>query len=116
MSRKKRSHRIRKADPRPLIGDRTAGIEVRTLSKEEQDRLWLEQNYAHIPAPDPIEVPETSPETLRLMNEINKARKAWADVTWTQPERKVRMTPYVGPRFVPPTPSYLRRTKRFAQR
>lgn len=116
MSRKKRSSRIRNATPRPLSGDRTAGIEVRTLTKEEQDAEWLAQNYAHIPPPPPIEVEPLTPAQLQLMHQVRLARKTWADTHFQAKEPHLRYTPYVGPRFQPPTPGYMRRKARFAQR
>lgn len=116
MSRKKRHLRATKATPRPLSGDRPAPIEVRTLTKEEQDAAWLAQNYRDRPAPPPIEVPETPPHILALMHQVELARKTWADTHFKAKEPHLRYTPYVGPRFQPPTPGFMRRKARFAQR
>ncbi|WFU52263.1 hypothetical protein QA639_21380 [Bradyrhizobium pachyrhizi] len=117
MPRKKRAFANANSTPRPL-----------------SDSDWLSQNFRTCrekaiitPAPDDGrttlaetrmavgEAPMT-PEQLRGMNQINKAREMWADTHFEAKEPHLRYTPFVGPRFQPQTPGYARRKARFAQR
>lgn len=93
-------------DPPPSFLGRTA-----TMTDDE----WLAMNDRGRTVKDsePLDLPRTQGPSQALI----EGRKIFDSIVYQASEPKtLHRAPYMGPRFEPPTPSYMRRTKRFAMR